>query len=147
MHRIVSPLAVVIVAVSVGLISVGCGGTSAKPKPVAIRGSVTLDGSPLTEATIAFVASDGSPPRQFSVKDGKFDGQVPPGSYSVAVKAYRPMKNPPKLDPNGPGGPPDTNEQYLPEKYNASTELKADIPPDGGPELTFSLKSDAPKGK
>jgi hypothetical protein len=72
------------------LLAAGCGGAG---KPVKVRGVVTLDGTPLSGATVSFEpSSEGRPAGGVTDKDGVFrlttyrseDGALP-GEYRVTV--------------------------------------------------------------
>ena len=109
---------------------------------VPMTGVVTLDGSPVPNGEILFYPLDGTRGSVSggAIKDGKYiaDGRggVPLGTHRVEIRAFRaPSKalGAAALE----GGPA---EQYLPQKYNIESELKADV--DSSSEtLDFDLKS------
>jgi hypothetical protein len=112
----------------------------------AVAGTVTLDGKPLAEGTISFTPSEpsGATPGGGAIKDGAFsvpraEGLVP-GNYTVAI--YASDRNAEQTKPSSPGGRRDKNsptKDLIPPKYNASTELKAEIPKGGKTDLNFPL--------
>ncbi len=79
----------VVLALALGLVA-GCG--HSKPKKVHVSGSVAMDGRPLTEGEIAFeVVGAGTPPELLPIVDGKFEGDITPGTKRVMVSAAKNM--------------------------------------------------------
>jgi hypothetical protein len=114
-----------------------------------IAGTVTLDGKPLVTGTIRFFPArrDSS---GFAVeggdttKNGKFSisrnvGLVP-GTYTVSIFSGNTTGERPKAD-IGPGRVPKASKELIPFKYNAKSELTADVPKGGLTDLRFDLRS------
>ncbi len=114
---------------------VGCGGAGAT-----VSGKVTLDGSPLDDATITFVPIAGGQ-RQAAwaaVKSGEYaihpkDG-LGTGQFRVEIRALRPTGEKsadPELIPA---------KEAVPAKYNSKSDLTVEIKP-GKNAADFELKS------
>jgi hypothetical protein len=112
----------------------GCGKSSGLDK-VVVRGTVTLDGQPISNGEIRFIPAPGTvgPISGGPIKDGVYvaegRGGVPLGEHLVEIKAYRAMAKGPgqSASANPEGGPA---EQYLDKRYNEQTTLKATIAAD-----------------
>ena len=105
------------------LIILGCEPREAAP--VSIRGVVTLDGKPLPDGQISFMIL-GKVPIVIPIRDGRFEGKVPPGAKRVEIAAYSPAEIP----PDQLVGPPITGammKNYLPVRYHAQSTLTATI--------------------
>jgi uncharacterized protein YfaS (alpha-2-macroglobulin family) len=126
----------------------GCGSreVSKLPATVSAQGTVTLDGKPVENASVVFLATSGSHHATGTTDSaGRFrlkafpekDGAVP-GSYKVEIS---------KTVITSAGSDGDealVNVQYgVPVKYSSSTtsELTAEIPKEGTSNLKFELKS------
>jgi hypothetical protein len=106
----------------------GC--SSAKKDEVEVTGSVTIDGQPVPQGTVQFVAADGKTPTGGGViKDGQYVAKVPPGEKKVLVLGTKVVGQ----EPEYPGDPNSTMrdkiETVTPPQYNAAhlTPLKATI--------------------
>ncbi len=125
---------------------VGCGREG--PERVIVGGTVTYHGEPLPSGRITFLPTKGTkaPLSGAEIIDGKYTvdgkGGVPVGTHKVKITAQRVD---PKFAERGDslpsnyqdvGGPP--MQQYIPEKYNARSELEITIPPGAG-EITESF--------
>jgi hypothetical protein len=114
----------------------GCGGVSG----ASVRGKVTLDGSPLDDATITFVPTSGGQ-RQAAwttVKNGQYtiaakDG-LGTGQFRVEIRALR-AANEKTNDPTLISA-----KEVVPSKYNSKSELMAEIKPRQN-TADFELKS------
>ena len=107
-----------------------------------VTGRVTYQGQPVAKGKIRFIpVKDTKTPMWGAfIHDGKYEargkGGVPVGTHKVEIVAWRTKSdaaettNPPTSDQFLGGVPP--GQQYLPEKYNAKTELKITIPPGSG---------------
>jgi hypothetical protein len=118
------------------------GGCSPGVGAYEVEGSVTLDGAPLTEGDIVFQPEDPKiGPEGGKIKDGRYKMKAKAGANKVEIRAVRAV--PGKTTPSaaGPGAPPDpVLESIVPEKYNNTTELKADVGA-GKTKHDFTLKS------
>ncbi len=129
---------------SVGLC--GCGPASNLPKTVPAEGIVTLDGQPIGDVTIIFIAEQGSyNATAVTTADGKFSlrafpektGAVP-GSYKVEMTKTIVEAASAKRDE------PNVNLKFgLPKKYAniATSGLSREIGADGEKDLKFELVS------
>ncbi len=116
----------------------GCGSGAA----AGVSGKVTLDGSPLDDATITFVPVSGGQ-RQAAwatVKDGQYtiaakDG-LGTGQFHVEIRALRVTAE--KTTQNDPTLIP--AKEIVPSKYNSKSELIVEIKP-GKNTADFDLKS------
>jgi hypothetical protein len=111
---------------------VGCA-----PQPVAVSGSVTLDGKPLDNVNLGFTPADGgSHAIATTDEEGKFavDRGLLPGEYKVAVVA-----NPPPFDfrRKAPRAP-----SPVPAKYSNpnTTPLRLTVPMQGAVVLELSSR-------
>lgn len=134
------------------MVLAGCGGPVDKLPRQAVSGSVTLDGKPLERGTISFQPVSELPTAAaVSVNGGQYsmaraEGLVP-GAYRVLISSTPPTvsqvdsktSRPP---PPGQASPPP--KESLPEKYNASTTLTAEVKEAAKNTFDFPLES-APK--
>jgi len=107
------------------------------PKGEEVSGKVTLDGMPLTGATITFLSKDGKTKVDAEIKDGDYKATVPVGEYGVGIASVPPPKKNPKDPPK--------EEKILPvvpAKYNdpKTSGITAKVVA-GKNELNFDLKS------
>jgi hypothetical protein len=107
-----------------------------------VHGKVTLDGSPLDDATISFVSTAGGARQSAwtTIKNGEYtvvekDG-LGIGPFRVEIRALRPTGE--KPNPNEPTMIP--SKEIIPSRYNSGSELKAEIKP-GKNAADFALKS------
>jgi hypothetical protein len=115
---------------TVTLLALGCG-----PRPRTVTGVVLIDGNPLPDGDILFIDVLGVyGPEHTKIKDGRFELKVRPGDKRVEIRASREV--PEKRTPMGP-----YFEDYIPNKYNTQSDLKAHIEADGETHLEFPLKS------
>ena len=116
---------------------VGC---SSKPGGGTVKGTVTLDGQPLTAGKILFVAVDqGSQSAEATVTAGQFEALVPPGDKRVEIRAPKVTGKKKMYDtPDSPTV--DVVVELLPARYNVSSELKMTV--DGSvQDQKFDLQS------
>ena len=125
--------------VALGLIS-GCGASDAQAR-YKVTGLVTFDGKPIPEGDILFLPEGDGRPDGGRITAGQYDVELTAGPKRVEIRASR--ENPAKLIDSmlEPGKKVPAREDYIPEKYNAKSELKADIV-DGPGEYDFDLKSE-----
>jgi hypothetical protein len=115
------------------LVLVGCG-----PAGHTVKGTVSFDGAPVPDGTIVFQPKDTTiAPDSGPIKDGKYSLIVKPGQHNVEIRASKLMPLP--AGTKGAMGETELHQEYIPEKYNAKTELSADI--SGAKEQNFDLKS------
>lgn len=121
-------------------------GCNPGPKPApstTVSGTVQVDGKPLDAGDITF-AVEGRGPMLLAIKEGKFEGTVNVGENTVQIRAYK-TGEPIMMDGKPFGDPVKIN--YIDEKYNDKTELKAKVEAAGAKDLKFDVESkkDAPK--
>jgi hypothetical protein len=107
---------------------VGCSG--AKKDEVEVTGSVTIDGEPIPQGVVQFVAADGQTPTGGGViKDGKYQAKVPPGEKKVLVLGTKVVGQEPEYPDDPKSTMRDKLETVTPPQYNAThlTPLKATI--------------------
>ena len=104
-----------------------------------VSGSVTYLGQPVEQGQIRFIPSGGSdlPMAATLIAGGKYqferNGGVPEGTYKVSIEAYRvPGQLANQARGNTPPGPPISQEQYLPEKFNRMTTMTITIDANSG---------------
>lgn len=120
------------------LIALGCG--PKEPSPVAVAGTVNLDGKPLGEGKIFFVTL-GKAPEIVDIAEGRFMGKVLPGDRRIEIAAYRPYQIPPEVPKSMHALMKDGKENYLPRRYHRDSALKAEVKQTGKNEFTFDLES------
>jgi hypothetical protein len=140
-----------LLAVALGIAIAGCARPFDDLPRVPAAGTVTMDGRPLPEAVIQFYPlDDASKTRTVGangqVKDGRFsipreDGPVP-GKYRVSI-SHAELKT---VTPKGqnksiPSRSNALGPEQIPARYNAKSELKAEIKPGGAEDLKFELQS------
>jgi len=145
------------------LAATGCGEPGGSG--VAVSGRVTFDGKPVEEGTVT-LAPVGDPEAAVvsaSIKDGAFrttraDGPRP-GKHRVEIRAFAPPDGSVSAkararaaagvntvmfgkDPSafsGPAGLAAPRVNFVPERYNARSELTAEIPAAPAHEVAFDL--------
>ncbi|WP_439623875.1 hypothetical protein [Gemmata sp.] len=136
-HRTPATLTRTLGIAALAALAVGC--PDAGSRPVTVRGTVTLDGTPVERGEIVFdpatPGANGSDAG--TVADGRFELQVSPGPKLVRIRATRPAKFKAAIGPSG--GP--LAENYVPARYNRNTELSADVAPGAANELRFELRT------
>ncbi|QDU89155.1 hypothetical protein Pla175_25420 [Pirellulimonas nuda] len=122
------------------LAAAGCGG----PTYCAFEGKVSVNGQPVPTGLIVFSPAAPSATQREAVAeiaDGRYAlplaKKVAPGDYKVAITGERKTGKKFETDP-GSGVFADEREQFVPEKYNARSELTATLAPDM-PPLDFDL--------
>lgn len=143
---LVAPLVVLVV---------GCGGKPAGPKLYSVKGKVTLEGSPLPNATVTFQPESGPIASgvtdvngEFSLKTGAAEGAVA-GTHRVAVVAMsgeKIMENPTPDDLAAmslTGKPLPQPKSLIPERYSKfeTSQLTATVSEDASQNVvTLELK-------
>jgi hypothetical protein len=137
-----------------GLVVSGCSGGDELPRE-AVSGTVTLDGQPLPGGVIQFTPASpdipqggGSPITGGRFSIARAQGLVP-GSYRVTINAASSETVVPKGEPVEPGKPAEPGrptrtarpKELIPAKYNAQSELKAEVKKGTPNEFTFTLLS------
>jgi hypothetical protein len=107
-----------------------------------VSGTVNLDGAPIPKGHITFVPEDSGSGGGGPITNGHYSVAVPAGKTKVQISASKLQKLP--EGEKGMYGKTEEMRDYIPSKYNANTELKADIT--GSTKLDFDLKS-SPESK
>lgn len=124
----------------------GCG--SEGPPRFAVSGQVVYDGKPVTNGNIGFVPTQSSAAKSAGadIVDGRYE--IPgykgllEGSYKVVIYAERPTGRKLQAD-EGSTERIDELVQYIPDVYNVSTTLSADVSGDRE-DLDFMLEKPKP---
>jgi hypothetical protein len=110
-----------------------------------IQGAVTLDGKPMEKGQITFVPQAGTkgPTAGAEIVGGKFAipaaGGPFAGQFRVEITASRPGGK--KVADRFTGKPVDAYEQFIPGKFNADSQLSADVKAGAANRLEFAVKS------
>ncbi|QDU64172.1 hypothetical protein Pan216_50610 [Planctomycetes bacterium Pan216] len=119
--------------------TIGCGGRSDRPETFPVKGTVTVNGTPLEKGTIKF---RGDPSNTAStggeVVDGVFAFDATSGEKLVEIVATRAI--PGKFVEPNPGEKVQATEQFIPKEYNRESTLRADVQSEPPNEFTFDLK-------
>jgi hypothetical protein len=121
--------------ISLCLLLPACGQSSMH----SVSGTVNYDGKPLPDGYISF-APDG-PGAQgggagAKITDGQYQLRTAAGKYRVQITANKMMPLP--KGEVGMYGEKEMERQYIPERYNAKSELTAEVP--GSGKTDFDLK-------
>jgi hypothetical protein len=120
----------------------GCGDSG---KRQSIKGIVTLDGKPLEDGQITFVPQPGTlgPTAGAEIQNGRFAiparGGTFAGKFRVEVTASRPSGK--KVADRFTGKPVDGYEQFIPRRYNAESQLEADVKAGTANRFEFAVSS------
>jgi hypothetical protein len=129
-------------------LAAGCGGPVDNLPRQAVSGTVTLDGKPLDRGTLSFQPVSQLPTAAaVSVSGGQYsiaqaEGLVP-GSYRVLISST-PQTASTASRPPPPGQATPPPKEMLPEKYNVSSSLTAEVKEGTPNRFDFPLES-APK--
>src|SRR5688572_15059983 len=107
-------------------VCLGCTGNSAVP----LRGTVTLDGQPVTGGSIVFMPQmAGGPKAAAAIENGAYSipaaQGVKPGKYRVEVSWHKPTGR--KIPSADPGMTADETREAIPAKYNSNSTLLVDL--------------------
>lgn len=119
----------------------GCGGNGSVP----VEGRVTLDGRPLSNATVTFSQLRATDPGPFSGTtddEGRFVlGKSASEGGGVAVGEYTVMITTVKSDPNADEyTPPPTQKEVVPGEWRNGSQ-RFTVPPGGTKDANFEMKS------
>jgi len=121
----------------------GCGRSSSGLDVHPVAGRVTIDGQPVESGLITFNGVSGDQ-RGFAarIERGAYAAKTFAGPMRVSITAQREV--PGRFIQAAPDQPEvPVREQYIPARYNESTELEADVPRGGVRDLNFDLQSGA----
>lgn len=112
----------------------GCGPSGPQRYPV--LGTVTFNGSPLESGDIIFHDPAGQlVPDAGKITAGKFSFQSQAGRKRVEIFATRPE------GPVDPAMGAQAQVQYIPSRYNRSSELEIEVKPGGSNNFPFTLQA------
>lgn len=129
-------------AILIAAIIGGCGGAGGRQ---AIEGIVTLDGTPLEKGQITFVPQGGTngPTAGAEIVGGKFAiaqaGGPFTGKFRVEITASRPGGE--KVFDRRTGKLVEGYEQFIPARYNAESQLRADVTAGAENRFEFAVNS------
>jgi hypothetical protein len=113
-----------------------CAGCAKSGQDVApVTGRITLDGKPLESAMVTFHAEGKSAASSGTDKDGRYELVYKRGVMGAPVGPNRVTIL--------PGPDPFPRDLVLPPRYNAESQLHADVKPDQKNEFNFDLTTDA----
>jgi len=103
---------------------IGCGS-----KGITVKGKVVFDGEPVATGSITFMPVDGNAPTGGgAITKGAYSVNLTPGNYKVQIFGTRVtgtmIAGPDEVDA---GQEREIVEEYIPDKYNTKTTLKADL--------------------
>lgn len=129
MRTVVRPLLLPLI-----VLVLGCVDAKKPPPPAApVKGTVTLDGKPLSEGEI-ILSQVGEVPSVLEVKDGAFTGSALTGKNRVEIRSFKagkPLSTDPEKTP--------TKKNILPERYNIASQLTADVAAGAANEFAFEV--------
>lgn len=123
------------------LVASGCD-PSGKSSEVKVTGKITLEGQPIPNGSIMFLAADGATPTGGgSIKDGEFVASVPPGEKIVLVTGSKLVGQEPMYPGQADSPMREKFETITPPGYNAQqlSPLKASVAADKA-TMDFDLK-------
>jgi hypothetical protein len=137
-------LAVVLVA---SALSAGCGGSDDLPRQ-AVSGTVIFDGKPLESGMIQFQPTSAGEATAggAAITSGRYaipesEGLVP-GKYLVMITGVLAPPAAAKAEMPGDSRPIGPAREMIPAKYNAKTELAAEVTKGGPNRFEFDLKAE-----
>lgn len=121
----------------------GCGPAKRQDAPTfPVKGEVTLDGKAMPEGDVQFENRAAGINQTLPVKEGKFEGKAPAGTYRVSVYAYK-TGEVPEMYKNQPEMAKPSKENYIPPRFNTGAENKqsAEVKTEGANEYKFEVQS------
>lgn len=113
-------------------------GCNAEPSQSTVKGSVTLDGQPLAEGRITFIAADaGVQSAEAAIASGQYEAVVPPGDKRVEIRAPK-VTGKQKMYDTADSPTVDVVTELLPRRYNVDSTLTMTVG-DGDQEKSFEL--------
>jgi hypothetical protein len=113
-------------------------GCNAEPSQSTVKGSVTLDGQPLAEGRITFIAVDaGVQTAEAKIASGQYEAAVPPGEKRVEIRAPK-VTGRQKMYDTSDSPTVDVVTELLPRRYNVDSTLTMTVE-DGEQEKSFEL--------
>ncbi len=112
----------------------GCGAGGDLPDLGEVKGVVTLDAQPLSGAQVQFLPQSGRPSVAETGADGSYRLRYTTDEYGAVVGSHTVKIN------TAVDGRDDPSTEKVPARYNAESELTADVQP-GSNEINFDLQS------
>lgn len=129
------------VGAAVVLVGMAAGCGSSGPAIVPVSGVVKLDGQPLDQATVMFVPEGGRTAVGLTDASGTYRLQFTEDRWGALPGAHKVMITTERAQSGGEGSPVvPARKELLPKKYNAATELTAQVSADK-PSIDFDLTS------
>lgn len=129
-------------------LSAGCSRSSSVT--TAVSGTITVNGKPLTKGAITFQSAYGGQTSVGTITEGAYSipaDQGPyPGDQIVRILAFRDGGTAKAPSSDMPAAPKPaasaTQEQYLPARFNTSSELKANLGAFENKNVNFDLQTE-----
>ena len=126
-------------AVAAALLLGGLGCSSAEA-PAEVSGTVLIDGQPLSDGEIVFVAADNAKaPAAGPVVNGKYTVAVTPGPKKVKIQASRPGGQGDAMMGSG------AREARLGPEFGEQSKMTADVKPGKNEGVDFQVKESRKK--
>ena len=117
-----------------GIFCAGCGNRGTPTYP--ISGRISFDGQPVAAGDVLFVPADPKHgPNAGKIVDGQFHFRAIAGEHRVEIRALRPIPGVAAVLGEFP------QENYLPTKYHAGSQLGAKVTSEGPNDYQFDLTS------
>ena len=132
------PRSLSVPAILLFLTVLGCGGSSSDASFSNIEGKVSYQGEPVKNGVIYFekIGDKETEPKSAPISDGAYSVKLKDGKYTVRISGTKVMPLPKGVV--GASGEKEGPKEYLPARFNAKSDLTADI---AGPRtLDFPLK-------
>jgi len=129
----------ILVSSALCLVLASCGPTVDPEYPV--RGTVTLDGSPMAQGDVIFRDDTKAIFSTFSVSNGQFSGKSEAGTFKVEINS---MQDQTAAADSATGyAPPGgtTKKNVVLPQYNAESKQTAEVKSSGINEFTFEAKT------
>lgn len=138
MHRTIFPSVVWVFAALLA----GC--SDPHDGRVAVSGTITLEGQPLSDATITFEPIDGQGSSSGSaVVNGEYKIErksgLKPGQYRVVITAGDGTTPANEEEAGGPGGSNIVSVDRIPAEYNERSQQQVEVKADGPNKFDFAI--------
>ncbi|WP_278465393.1 hypothetical protein [Gimesia maris] len=116
----------------------GCsGGGADTPDLGQVTGTITLDGQPLTQASVTFQPQTGAPSVGMTDETGHYEL-----AYNTDTQGAIPGQHAVRISKMGEPGSPNDTEDQVPAKFNQNSKLTAEVK-EGENTVNFDLDSKA----
>ncbi len=119
-------------------LAAGCQQADSGPPKYLVSGTVSYQGTPVEDGTIIFVptSAGGGGQTGLDIVNGAYQGEVTAGPKRVMIEASRP--GPPVK--NDLGEVHESQDWYIPIKYNEASQLTHEIRPEENAGVDFALE-------